>query len=60
MRDDNLFAETSMSFGEHLEELRKCLFHSLYWIAIGSVFGFLVGAKVVDYITIPVERSLQK
>ncbi|MDR2705179.1 MAG: hypothetical protein LBC02_05305, partial [Planctomycetaceae bacterium] len=29
MKDDNLFAETSMSFGEHLEELRKCFFNSL-------------------------------
>lgn len=47
-----------MSFGEHLEELRKCLFASIYAIAIGTCFGFLVGANVVQYIQIPVEKSL--
>lgn len=58
MKDDNLFAETSMSFGEHLEELRKCLFKALYWFVIGSVLGFLVGGYVVDYIQIPIKKSL--
>lgn len=60
MKDDNLFAETSMSFGEHLEELRKCLFSSLYWIVAGTLIGFIFGAKVVDFITVPVENSLKK
>jgi sec-independent protein translocase protein TatC len=59
MKDDNLFAETSMSFGDHLEELRKCFIYSIYWIAFGSVFGFFLGAPVVEYIQVPVENSLQ-
>jgi sec-independent protein translocase protein TatC len=59
MRDDNLFTETSMSFGEHLEELRKCLFYSIYWIAFGSIFGFVLGMPVVRYIKIPVEKALE-
>ncbi|MDR0870519.1 MAG: twin-arginine translocase subunit TatC [Planctomycetaceae bacterium] len=58
MKDDNLFSETSMSFGEHLEELRKCLFKALYCFAIGSVLGFLLGGYVVDYIQVPVKKSL--
>ena len=58
MKDDNLFAETSMSFGDHLEELRKCFFASIYWIAIGTAVGFFLGKYVVDYIKIPVEKSL--
>ncbi|GHT18615.1 Sec-independent protein translocase protein TatC [Planctomycetales bacterium] len=58
MKDDDLFAESAMSFGEHLEELRKCFFHSIYWIAFGSVFGFLLGASVVRYIQVPVEKAL--
>jgi sec-independent protein translocase protein TatC len=60
MKDDDLFSESSMSFGEHLEELRKCLFHSIYWIAFGSVFGFLLGQSVVRYIEVPVEKALNK
>ncbi|MDR2704515.1 MAG: twin-arginine translocase subunit TatC, partial [Planctomycetaceae bacterium] len=60
MKDDNLFAETSMSFGEHLEELRKCFFNSLYWIVAGTVIGFCVGNSIVDYIQVPVKRSLEK
>ena len=59
-KDDNLFAESAMSFGEHLEELRKCLINSLYWTACGFAFGLLLGIPVVKYIQIPVEASLEK
>ena len=59
MKDDDLFAETSMSFGEHLEELRLCFIRSLVRIAIGTLLGFAVGADVVRYIQLPVQRSLE-
>jgi len=58
MRDDDLFAGTSMSFGDHLEELRLCFIRSILAIAIGSCLGFAVGKSVVEYIQIPVHRSL--
>ncbi|MCL2005970.1 MAG: twin-arginine translocase subunit TatC [Planctomycetaceae bacterium] len=58
MKDDDLFSETSMSFGEHLEELRLCFIRSLISIAVGTLLGFLVAASVVEYIQIPVKRSL--
>ena len=58
MKDDDLFSETSMSFGEHLEELRFCFIKSLVSIGIGTLLGFVVGAPVVEYIQIPVKRSL--
>ena len=58
MKNDDLFAETSMSFGEHLEELRLCFIRSIISIAIGTLLGFAVGDKVVKYIQIPVKRSL--
>ena len=58
MKDDDLFAETSMSFGEHLEELRLCFIRSIISIAIGTLLGFAVGADVVRYIQLPVQRSL--
>ena len=59
-KDDNLFADSAMSFGEHLEELRKCLINSLLWTACGFVFGLLFGIPVVEYIQIPVKASLEK
>jgi sec-independent protein translocase protein TatC len=58
MKNDDLFTETSMSFGEHLEELRLCFIRSIIAIAIGTCLGFAVGANVVEYIQIPVQRSL--
>ena len=59
MRDDDLFAGTSMSFGDHLEELRLCFIRSLISIALGTILGFAVGKNVVDFIQIPVQRSLE-
>ena len=59
-KDDNLFADSAMSFGEHLEELRKCLINSLYWTACGFVLGLCLGMPVVRYIQIPVQASLDK
>ncbi|NLF70114.1 MAG: twin-arginine translocase subunit TatC [Candidatus Anammoximicrobium sp.] len=57
--DDDLFAETTMSFGDHLEELRVCLFKSV----LGLVFGFLIGLAlanwVVAYIQTPLKKALE-
>ena len=58
MKNDDLFTETSMSFGEHLEELRLCFIRSLFSIAIGTLLGFAAGAPVIEYIQIPVQRSV--
>ena len=58
MKNDDLFAETSMSFGEHLEELRLCFIRSIISIAVGTLLGFAFGAPVVEYIQIPVKHSL--
>ena len=58
MRDDDLFNGTSMSFGDHLEELRLCFIRSLISIAIGTVLGFAVGKNVVEYVQLPVQQAL--
>jgi sec-independent protein translocase protein TatC len=49
-----------MSFGEHLEELRKVFIKCLISIAIGCVFGFLLANKVVNLLTGPLVRGLNK
>jgi sec-independent protein translocase protein TatC len=57
--DEDLFAGSTMTFGEHLEELRVCLFKSLAALVVGSVVGLLVGNYVVEFIQIPLTRALE-
>ena len=57
-QNTNLFEESRMSFGEHLEELRKVLIKSIYGIIIGCVVGFLVAEQVVKFLQGPLEKAL--
>ena len=52
--DEDLFADTTMTFGEHLEELRIALLKGL----IGLVIGVLIGLFLGDYVVGMVERPL--
>ena len=36
---DDLFAESTMTFGEHLEDLRRCLVRALLCLVAGTVVG---------------------
>ena len=47
-----------MSFGEHLDELRKVLIRSLIGVGIGCVIGFLVAEQVVKILQGPLENAL--
>ncbi|MBN2295971.1 MAG: twin-arginine translocase subunit TatC [Pirellulales bacterium] len=58
--DDNLFESSTMSFGEHLEELRTCLFKSLIGLVIGFGIGLFAGPWVVDAIQTPLQDALAK
>ena len=40
--DDDLFKDSTMTFGEHLEELRACLFRAAIGLAIGVLIGLAV------------------
>lgn len=60
LREDDLFKESTMTFGEHLEELRTCLFKSLMGLMIGFVIGLLVGQNVVDFIQMPLSNALDR
>jgi len=57
---DDLFEKTRMSFGEHLDELRKTLIRALIGVAIGSAFGFSLATPVVKILTGPLERAIIK
>ena len=58
--EDDLFRESTMSFGEHLAELRTCLVRSLVGLAAGFVIGLLVGNHVVTFIQRPLSLALTK
>jgi len=57
---DDLFEKSSMSFGEHLEELRKCLGWAFGSLAIGMLIAFPLANWVIKYIQVPLEVALEK
>lgn len=58
--DADLFEDSRMSFGEHLEELRKVLVKALIGVAVGCVIGFAFAHRVVEILNVPLERALEK
>jgi sec-independent protein translocase protein TatC len=57
---DDLFEGTTMTFGEHLEELRSSLFRSIVGIAIGCAIGFYFANAVVNFFQKPLEKAMEK
>jgi sec-independent protein translocase protein TatC len=57
-RDEDLFQDTTMTFGEHLEELRVALFKAVVGLAIGVAIGFSVGKWMVALIEAPLSQAL--
>ncbi len=56
--DDDLFDDSRMSFGQHLEELRWVLVKSLIALAIGCCFGFYFAEEVVKQLNVPLKRAI--
>src|SRR5262245_43211551 len=57
---DDLLEKSTMSFGDHLEELRRCLFRGVVGIAIGCVIGFIAANWVVRFFQSPLERAMER
>jgi sec-independent protein translocase protein TatC len=57
--DEDLFESTKMTFGEHLEELRKCFFKGGIGLALGMVIGLLIAKDVVRFIQTPLTGALE-
>ena len=58
--DEDLFQESTMTFGEHLEELRGALFRAIAGLAIGFLIGCLIASRVVGWIQGPVKDALKE
>jgi sec-independent protein translocase protein TatC len=55
---DDCFQEKTMSFGEHLEELRGAVLKGVIALAIGMCFGLWIGDGVVAAIANPLRKAL--
>jgi len=51
--NEDLFESSRMSFGEHLEELRKVLVRALIGVALASVIGFYFADRVIEILKQP-------
>jgi sec-independent protein translocase protein TatC len=60
LHEDDLFRHSSMSFGEHLDELRIRLFRAAGWLLLGVIVGFIIGKPVVKLIEQPMESALRE
>lgn len=56
--NDDFFEGSSMSFGDHLEELRSCLFRAVIWLAVGVSIGLYFGSDVVKFLEQPIQSAL--
>lgn len=59
-KSKDLFDESTMSFGEHLEVLRTHLWKALLGTAVCVVFGLFIGGNVVNIVRGPIDRALSK
>ena len=58
-KSKDLFDDTTMTFGEHLEALRMHLWKALIGLALGVVLTLYFGEHVVALIRSPIDRALQ-
>lgn len=59
-KDENLFEESTMSFGEHLDELRVTLFRAVIWLVAGVLMGLFCGTWVMNTVQLPLQQSLHR
>ncbi|MCS7016598.1 MAG: twin-arginine translocase subunit TatC [Gemmatales bacterium] len=55
---EDMFADTRMTFGEHLEDLRQHLWRAIWSFVIAVLVSFLFANYVLRIIQDPVERAL--
>lgn len=58
--EDDYFQGSTMSFGEHLEELRRVLINALWGLAVCMLIGFAAAPAVVRFFKGPIESALEE
>lgn len=56
---DDMFSETRMTFGEHIEDLRIHLLRAIYGFLIAMVASLFFGKPALKFISAPVEQQLR-
>jgi sec-independent protein translocase protein TatC len=56
--DEDLFENTKMTFGEHLDELRRTLIKAIAAFVGGFLLALMFAGSVVDYIQTPLRAEL--
>lgn len=59
-RAEDLFEETRMSLGEHIEDLRRHLLRALAGFLVGMAVGFYVSPEVLKFISDPISSELMQ
>ena len=57
--NEDLFETTKMTFGEHLEELRRSLIKATLALVIGFGIGLIFGGDLVRYVQTPLKAALK-
>jgi sec-independent protein translocase protein TatC len=57
---EDIFADTRMSFGEHIEELRIHLWKAIFGFLICLCFSFFIGRSALRFIAEPVSAQLDQ
>jgi sec-independent protein translocase protein TatC len=57
---EDLFADTRMTFGEHLEDLRTHLWRAVAGFLVAMLISFIPGWTVLQFIAAPVEEAIRE
>jgi sec-independent protein translocase protein TatC len=57
---DDFFSETRMSFGDHIEDLRKHLWKAIFGFGFALFISLFIGHIVLSWITAPVKAELDR
>ena len=57
---DDLFENSTMTFGEHLEELRQALGKAILWLIAGMLIGLVFADRIVEYVQTPLASAIQE
>ncbi len=55
---EDLFENTKMTFGEHLDELRRALIKAIAALVVGFLIALLFAGSLVDYVQTPLRAEL--
>jgi sec-independent protein translocase protein TatC len=59
-KSDDLFEKSSMSFGEHLDELRRSLIKASTCLLLGLIAGIPSATYVINYLQKPLRASIEE